>query len=184
MPLIADGGIRYSGDIAKAIAAGADTVMMGGLFAGIEESPGRDRSSTRAAATRPTAAWARSVPCSRARADRYFQEATHRQPERDKLVPEGIEGRVPYKGSVVAILFQMVGGLRAAMGYCGCATIEQMREKAEFVEITVGRHPREPRARRADHQGSAELPSGMTTPSGSPQTARVAGRFVLSESAV
>jgi IMP dehydrogenase len=136
VPLIADGGIRYSGDIAKAIAAGGSTVMMGGMFAGTEEAPGevilfqgRSYKSYRGMG---------SIGAMRAgSADRYFQEADESSnPNQDKLVPEGIEGRVPYKGSVVQILFQMAGGLRAAMGYTGCATIEQMRERAEFVEIT------------------------------------------------
>ena len=137
VPLIADGGIRYSGDIAKAVAAGASTVMMGGVFAGTEEAPGevilyqgRSYKSYRGMG---------SIGAMRdGSADRYFQEndeATN--PNADKLVPEGIEGRVPYKGSMVAIVYQMAGGLRAAMGYCGCATIEDMRSRAEFVEITA-----------------------------------------------
>lgn len=135
VPLIADGGIRYSGDIAKAIAAGASTVMMGGMFAGTEEAPGeivlfqgRSYKSYRGMGS--------IGAMQQGSADRYFQESTAGNPQADKLVPEGIEGRVPYKGSVVAIIFQMAGGLRASMGYCGCATIEEMRSKAEFVEIT------------------------------------------------
>ncbi len=135
VPLIADGGIRYSGDIAKAIAAGASTVMMGGMFAGTEEAPGeivlfqgRSYKSYRGMGS--------IGAMQQGSADRYFQESTAGNPQADKLVPEGIEGRVPYKGSVVAIIFQMAGGVRASMGYCGCATIEEMRNKAEFVEIT------------------------------------------------
>ena len=135
VPLIADGGIRYSGDIAKAIAAGASTVMMGGMFAGTEEAPGevilfqgRSYKSYRGMGS--------IGAMQQGSADRYFQESTTGNPNADKLVPEGIEGRVPYKGSVVAIIFQMAGGLRASMGYCGCATIEDMKTKAEFVEIT------------------------------------------------
>ena len=135
VPLIADGGIRYSGDIAKAIAAGAGTVMMGGMFAGTEEAPGeivlfqgRSYKSYRGMGS--------IGAMQQGSADRYFQESTAGNPQADKLVPEGIEGRVPYKGSVVAIIFQMAGGLRASMGYCGCATVEEMRNKAEFVEIT------------------------------------------------
>ncbi|GAB3502549.1 IMP dehydrogenase [Curvibacter fontanus] len=135
VPLIADGGIRYSGDIAKAIAAGAGTVMMGGMFAGTEEAPGeivlfqgRSYKSYRGMGS--------IGAMQQGSADRYFQESTAGNPQADKLVPEGIEGRVPYKGSVVAILFQMAGGLRASMGYCGCATVEEMRNQAEFVEIT------------------------------------------------
>ncbi len=137
VPLIADGGIRYSGDIAKAIAAGAGTVMMGGMFAGTEEAPGevilfqgRSYKSYRGMG---------SIGAMKAgSADRYFQEADETSnPNADKLVPEGIEGRVPYKGTMVAIIYQMAGGLRAAMGYCGCATITDMQDRAEFVEITA-----------------------------------------------
>jgi len=135
-PLIADGGIRYSGDIAKAIAAGASTVMMGGMFAGTEEAPGevilyqgRSYKSYRGMGS--------IGAMQEGSADRYFQDNTGANPNADKLVPEGVEGRVPYKGSMVAIAFQMAGGLRAAMGYCGCASIEQMHERAEFVEITA-----------------------------------------------
>jgi IMP dehydrogenase len=136
VPLIADGGVRYSGDIAKAIAAGASTVMMGGMFAGTEEAPGevilfqgRSYKSYRGMGS--------IGAMQQGSADRYFQESTAGNPNADKLVPEGIEGRVPYKGSVVTIIFQMSGGLRASMGYCGCPTIEDMRNQAEFVEITT-----------------------------------------------
>jgi IMP dehydrogenase len=135
VPLIADGGVRYSGDIAKAIAAGAHTVMMGGMFAGTEESPGeivlfqgRSYKSYRGMGS--------IGAMQQGSADRYFQDNTGANPNADKLVPEGIEGRVPYKGSLVSIVFQMAGGLRASMGYCGCASIDDMRNKAEFVEIT------------------------------------------------
>ena len=135
VPLIADGGIRYSGDIAKAIAAGAHTVMMGGMFAGTEEAPGeivlfqgRSYKSYRGMGS--------IGAMQQGSADRYFQDNTGANPNADKLVPEGIEGRVPYKGSLISIVFQMAGGLRASMGYCGCAGIDDMRNKAEFVEIT------------------------------------------------
>ena len=135
VPLIADGGIRFSGDIAKAIAAGASTVMMGGMFAGTEEAPGeivlyqgRSYKSYRGMGS--------IGAMQQGSADRYFQESTGANPNADKLVPEGIEGRVPYKGSVVSIIFQMAGGLRASMGYCGCPTVADMQNKAEFVEIT------------------------------------------------
>ena len=135
VPLIADGGIRYSGDIAKAIAAGAHSVMMGGMFAGTEEAPGeivlfqgRSYKSYRGMGS--------IGAMQQGSADRYFQDNTGANPNADKLVPEGIEGRVPYKGSMVSIVFQMAGGLRASMGYCGCASIEDMRSQAEFVEIT------------------------------------------------
>jgi IMP dehydrogenase len=132
VPLIADGGIRYSGDAAKAFAAGAYTCMMGGMFAGTEESPGevvlfQGRSYKSYRGMGSVGAMADGS------ADRYFQDPANNA---DKLVPEGIEGRVPYKGSVIAIIYQVVGGIRASMGYCGCATIQDMRTKAEFVEIT------------------------------------------------
>ena len=137
IPLIADGGIRYSGDIAKALAAGAGSVMMGGMFAGTEEAPGevilyqgRSYKSYRGMG---------SIGAMKAgSADRYFQESDETvNPNADKLVPEGIEGRVPYKGSLVAIVHQLAGGVRAAMGYCGCASIVELHSKAEFVEITT-----------------------------------------------
>ncbi|MEM1262220.1 MAG: IMP dehydrogenase [Pseudomonadota bacterium] len=132
VPLIADGGIRYSGDIAKALAAGAYTTMIGGLFAGTEESPGevelyqgRSYKSYRGMGSLGAMAQGSS--------DRYFQDATE---QLEKLVPEGIEGRVPYKGSLVAIVHQLLGGLRAAMGYTGCQTIDELRTKPNFVRIT------------------------------------------------
>ena len=136
IPLIADGGIRYSGDIAKAIAAGASTVMMGGMFAGTEEAPGevilyqgRSYKSYRGMGS--------IGAMQQGSADRYFQESSTGNPNADKLVPEGIEGRVPYKGSMVSIVYQMAGGVRASMGYCGCASIEDMKSRAEFVQITA-----------------------------------------------
>jgi IMP dehydrogenase len=135
VPLIGDGGIRYSGDIAKALAAGASTVMMGGMFAGTEEAPGeivlfqgRSYKSYRGMGS--------IGAMQQGSADRYFQESSTGNANADKLVPEGIEGRVPYKGSMVSIVYQMSGGIRASMGYCGCATIADMQAKAEFVEIT------------------------------------------------
>ena len=136
VPLIGDGGIRFSGDIAKALAAGASTIMMGGMFAGTEEAPGevilyqgRSYKSYRGMGS--------IGAMQQGSADRYFQESSTGNPNADKLVPEGIEGRVPYKGSMVSIVYQMAGGVRASMGYCGCATIKEMNEKAEFVEITA-----------------------------------------------
>jgi len=132
VPLIADGGIRFSGDLSKAIAAGAHAVMIGGLFAGTEEAPGevelyqgRSYKSYRGMGSLGAMAQGSS--------DRYFQESTNAV---DKLVPEGIEGRVPYKGTIVAIIHQLLGGLRSSMGYVGCASIEEMRSKPEFVRIT------------------------------------------------
>ena len=133
VPMIADGGIRYSGDICKAIAAGGDAVMLGGLFAGTEEAPGevelyQGRSYKSYRGMGSLGAMAQGA------ADRYFQDASAANIE--KLVPEGIEGRVPYKGTVLAVIHQLIGGLRSSMGYLGCQTIPEMREKAVFVEIT------------------------------------------------
>ncbi|MFA7668335.1 MAG: IMP dehydrogenase [Burkholderiaceae bacterium] len=133
VPLIADGGIRYSGDISKALAAGASTCMMGGMFAGTEESPG-EVVLYQGRSYKAYRGMGSLGAMSDGSADRYFQDPSNNV---DKLVPEGIEGRVPYKGSVIAIIYQLVGGVRASMGYCGCATIEDMRNKAEFVEITA-----------------------------------------------
>ncbi|WP_153161309.1 IMP dehydrogenase [Zoogloea sp. 1C4] len=132
VPLIADGGIRYSGDISKAIAAGANVVMLGGLFAGTEEAPGetvlfQGRSYKSYRGMGSLGAMQQGA------ADRYFQD---NEGNVDKLVPEGIEGRVPYKGAVTAVIHQLMGGLRASMGYVGCASIDEMRTRAEFVEIT------------------------------------------------
>ena len=134
IPLIADGGIRYSGDISKALVAGAYSVMIGGLFAGTEESPGevelfqgRSYKSYRGMGSLG------AMGQSHGSKDRYFQDATE---ELEKLVPEGIEGRVAYKGSMVAIVHQLIGGVRAAMGYTGCSSIEEMRNKPKFVRIT------------------------------------------------
>ena len=135
VPLIGDGGVRYSGDLAKAIAAGADSVMMGGAFAGTEEAPGetilyqgRTYKSYRGMGS--------IGAMQQGSADRYFQEGGSPEAGSAKLVPEGIEGQVPYKGSVVAVIFQMAGGLRASMHYCGCASIDDMHARAEFVEIS------------------------------------------------
>lgn len=132
VPFIADGGIRYSGDISKAIAAGANLVMLGGMFAGTEEAPGevelyqgRSYKSYRGMGS--------VGAMQKGSSDRYFQD---NEGNVDKLVPEGIEGRVPYKGSVLAVIHQLMGGLRASMGYVGCSTIDEMRAKAEFVQIT------------------------------------------------
>ena len=132
VPIIADGGIRYSGDVAKAIAAGADTVMIGGLFAGTKEAPGevelyqgRSYKSYRGMGS--------ISAMQQGSSDRYFQDE---ESGAEKYVPEGIEGRVPYKGAVVAIIQQLLGGLRSSMGYVGCADIDEMRAKPEFVKIS------------------------------------------------
>jgi len=133
VPIIADGGIRYSGDVAKAIAAGASTVMIGGLFAGTKEAPGevelyqgRSYKSYRGMGSLSAMQQGSS--------DRYFQDS---EASSDKYVPEGIEGRVPYKGTVSAIIHQLLGGLRSSMGYVGCANINVMRTKPEFVKISA-----------------------------------------------
>ncbi|HEX7370605.1 MAG TPA: IMP dehydrogenase [Rhodanobacteraceae bacterium] len=131
IPVIADGGVRYSGDVAKAIVAGASCVMLGSMFAGTEEAPGeielyqgRSYKSYRGMGSLGAMQSGSS--------DRYFQE----QAAADKLVPEGIEGRVPYRGPLRAIVHQMIGGLRASMGYCGCGSIEEMRKQPQFVRVT------------------------------------------------
>ncbi|MGH8459645.1 MAG: IMP dehydrogenase, partial [Nevskiales bacterium] len=133
IPVISDGGIRYSGDVAKALAAGASSVMIGGLLAGTEEAPGevelfqgRSYKSYRGMGSLGAMAQVHGS------SDRYFQEID----ELEKLVPEGIEGRVPYKGSMGAIIHQLLGGLRAAMGYTGCGNIEELRSKTSFVRLT------------------------------------------------
>jgi IMP dehydrogenase len=133
IPLIADGGIKYSGDVAKAIAAGAESVMVGSLFAGTDESPGevflyQGRSYKSYRGMGSLGAMARGS------ADRYFQAEVS---DNLKLVPEGVEGRVPYKGPVGTIIHQLVGGLRASMGYTGCVTIQDMQTKTKFRRITA-----------------------------------------------
>lgn len=134
IPVIADGGIRFSGDVCKALAAGADTVMLGGMFAGTEESPGeielyqgRTYKSYRGMGS------IGAMSLAQGSSDRYFQDSSQGT---EKLVPEGIEGRVPYKGPVQTIIHQLVGGLRSCMGYTGCATIAELHQKAEFVQVT------------------------------------------------
>ncbi len=131
VPLIADGGIRYSGDVAKAIAAGAATVMLGSMFAGTEEAPGevelyqgRSYKSYRGMGSLGA--------MQKGSRDRYFQD----EADADKLVPEGIEGRVPYRGPLRSIVHQLIGGLRASMGYCGCAAVDAMRSQPHFVRVT------------------------------------------------
>ena len=131
VPLIADGGIRYSGDFAKAVVAGAHCVMIGGLFAGTEEAPGevelyqgRTYKSYRGMGS--------LAAMEKGSSDRYFQDEV----SAEKLVPEGIEGRVPYKGPLRNVMHQLLGGLRSSMGYCGCATVDEMRQRPEFVRVT------------------------------------------------
>lgn len=133
IPVIADGGIRFAGDIAKAIGAGAHCVMLGALFAGTEEAPG-ETVLYQGRAYKSYRGMGSLGAMQQGAADRYFQNANDLA---DKLVPEGIEGRVPYKGPVSAVVHQLLGGLRAAMGYTGCAQIEELRRKAEFIQMTA-----------------------------------------------
>ena len=129
VPVIADGGVKFSGDIAKAIAAGGSVVMLGSLLAGCEESPG-DTEVYQGRQFKVYRGMGSLGAMAKGSKDRYFQE------NNKKLVPEGVEGRVPYKGSASETIFQMMGGLRAGMGYCGCGTIEELQEKAQFIQIT------------------------------------------------
>lgn len=129
VPIIADGGVKYSGDIAKAIAAGGDVVMLGSLLAGCEESPG-DTEVFQGRSFKVYRGMGSLAAMAKGSKDRYFQE------NNKKLVPEGVEGRVPYKGTVGDTIFQLMGGLKAGMGYCGCATIPDLQEKAQFIQIT------------------------------------------------
>ena len=133
VPEIADGGLRFSGDVAKVLGAGAHSVMIGGLFAGTDESPGeveiyqgRSYKSYRGMGSLG------AMSGKQGSSDRYFQEDT----KKDKLVPEGIEGRVPYKGPLINVITQLTGGVRASMGYTGCANLEQRRTVPEFVRVT------------------------------------------------
>jgi IMP dehydrogenase len=132
VPIIADGGVKYSGDLVKALAGGAHSIMMGSMFAGTEESPGEAflLEGRRFKIVRGMGSLGAMQEGS---ADRYFQEADGR-----KFVPEGIEGRVPYKGPVADTIYQLVGGLRSGMGYCGCRTVEELRTETQFVRITGG----------------------------------------------
>jgi IMP dehydrogenase len=131
VPLIADGGVKFSGDITKALAAGASSVMIGSLFAGTEEAPG-ETILYQGRTFKAYRGMGSIGAMRRGSADRYFQDAA----AEDKLVPEGIEGMVPYKGSLQALVPQMVGGLRAGMGYCGARDIETLRQQARFIRVT------------------------------------------------
>ena len=163
VPIIADGGIRYSGDITKALAVGASCVMIGSLFAGTDESPGemilyQGRSFKEYRGMGSLGAMRRGSR------DRYFQDEfdLDANPEAaEKLVPEGIEGRVAHKGSVAAMIHQLVGGLRAGMGYCGCRRHPDAAARRPPDPRHPGRPPRGPRPRRHHHQRSAELPGGV-----------------------
>ncbi len=132
MPLIADGGVRYSGDAVKALAVGADCVMMGGLLAGTDESPG-EKVLYEGRVYKTYRGMGSLGAMQAGSKDRYFQGDVH---DAEKLVPEGIEGRVPYKGRARDVLYQMVGGLRSGMGYCGCRTIAQFHATAQMVRTT------------------------------------------------
>lgn len=132
IPIIADGGIKYSGDITKAMAAGADAVMIGGLLAGTEESPG-EVVLLQGRSYKVYRGMGSLGAMERGGRDRYFQEGEKND---KKFVPEGIEGRVPYKGTLSAVIYQLVGGLRAGMGYCGCSNIKDLKEKARFIRVT------------------------------------------------
>jgi len=130
IPVIGDGGIKYSGDIPKAIAAGASVCMLGSLFAGTKESPGEDIIYN-GRAFKTYRGMGSSSAMTAGSSDRYFQDKTK------KLVAEGVEGRVPYRGAVSDVVYQLIGGLKAAMGYCGVKTIKELKEKGQFVKITV-----------------------------------------------
>jgi IMP dehydrogenase len=132
VPIIADGGVKYSGDITKALAAGAHSVMIGSLFAGTDESPG-ERILYQGRSYKLYRGMGSLGAMAGGKGDRYFQGEVQTV---SKLVPEGVEGRIPYKGSVADVVYQLVGGLRAGMGYCGCHTIEDLRQKARFIRIT------------------------------------------------
>jgi IMP dehydrogenase len=133
VPVISDGGIKYSGDIPKALAAGAHSVMLGGLFAGTEESPGETVLYQGRTYKVYRGMGSLGAMESRGARERYFQDE---EANPDKLVPEGIEGRVPYKGALSSLVYQLVGGLRSGMGYCGCANVEELRTRAKFVRVT------------------------------------------------
>ncbi len=135
VPIIADGGIKYSGDIPKAIAAGASSVMLGSLFAGTEESPG-ETILYQGRSFKSYRGMGSIAAMTAGSGDRYAQEREVARGEISKLVPEGIEGRVPYKGLLADLVAQLVGGLRSGMGYCGCATIEELQQRGRFLRIT------------------------------------------------
>jgi IMP dehydrogenase len=132
VPVIADGGLRFTGDVVKALAAGADTAMAGSLFAGVEESPGETiiYEGRKFKAYRGMGSLEAMQKGSK---DRYFQDM---EDDIKKLVPEGISGRVPFKGSLTEVIYQMIGGIRAGMGYCGCQTIEELKTQSKFIKIT------------------------------------------------
>ncbi len=156
VPLISDGGIKFSGDISKAIAAGADAVMLGGLLAGTEESPGRDDSLS-GPDVQELSRHGVDGRHGAAGSDRYSQDTS------GKLVPEGIEGRVPYKGPLAELVYQLVGGLRPGWATAARRTFAICRRTREFLRVTSAAFARRPRARCDHHQGSAELPPGIAS---------------------
>ncbi len=156
IPIISDGGIKYSGDIVKALAAGASSVMIGSLFAGTEEAPG-DVILYQGRSYKSYRGMGSLGAMKQGAKDRYFQADV----DAVKLVPEGIEGRVPYKGTLAMNVHQMLGGIRSGMGYVGCATIEELRTQGPVRPHHLGRAQGEPRARRDHHRGGAQLPSGV-----------------------
>ena len=180
VPVIGDGGMTSSGDVAKAIAAGADTVMLGSMLAGTDESPG-DVVYSHGERYKEYRGMG-SLGAMRARGyskDRYFQGDVE---DVEKLVPEGIEGRVPYKGPLAGVVHQIVGGLRQAMGYCGAPTIDALKT-ARFVRITgAGLRESHP-ARHHDHQGRAELPAQLRSSRSGPSCSPRSGRSWWSTSA-
>ena len=133
MPIIADGGIKYSGDVVKALATGADSVMIGSIFAGTDESPG-ETVLYQGRSYKVYRGMGSIEAMKKGSKDRYYQSE---KADEDKLVPEGIVGRVPYRGSLSGTLFQMVGGLKAGMGYLGCRTLDELREKARFAKVSA-----------------------------------------------
>ncbi|MFT5668007.1 MAG: IMP dehydrogenase, partial [Vicingaceae bacterium] len=132
VPVIADGGLRFTGDIVKALAAGADTIMAGSLFAGVEESPG-ETIIYEGRKFKGYRGMGSLEAMQKGSKDRYFQDM---EEDIKKLVPEGISGRVPFKGSLSEVIYQMIGGIRAGMGYCGCDTVDKLKTDAKFIKIT------------------------------------------------
>ena len=153
IPLMADGGIKFSGDITKAIGAGAHTIMVGGLFAGAEESPG-ETILFQGRSYKVYRGMGSLEAMKQGSRDRYYQTE---QETDDKLVPEGIVGRVPYRGTLSVNIHQLIGGLKAGMGYVGCRTVEELRQTCAVCEDQCCRHARKSCSRRNYHQGSAQL---------------------------
>ncbi len=158
VPIIADGGIRFSGDVAKAIAVGAESVMLGNLMAGTREAPGRLITIKGRRYKQYRGMGSLGAMAGGESSDRYFQESK-RELGKTKFVPEGVEGAIPYRGTTSDTLYQLVGGLRSSMGYCGANNVREMRENARFIRHHPVGHEREPSPRHPDHGRSAELPA-------------------------